>query len=767
MLALVERACLEMRDTQRLHQVIARCIDCAAQAGWRWVFHPARGSQKVPGMKRSGLLAMVVVCGACEGPGGPSGGPGTGGDPGEPGAPGEPGGDDGGDSTPWLTGGSFAVEVQSAAVVGNTASVTFRLTDGSGVPLDREGLLTDGEVTLAFGLSWLDQDDGQPGQYTSYVTQVQDSPLTGDSAVQATTESDGTFEAVDRADGVFRYTFATPIATKRPDRTQTVLVSGSRPVDGTDQRASAVFHFLLDGSPATVTREVVSDATCNACHGAIEGHGGRYTSTSACITCHTPQTTDPDTGNTLDFRVMVHRIHRGASLPSVLGGTPYQIIGRNQSVHDFSTVHFPQEIARCVSCHAGAQGNYWGARTAREACLSCHDNVSFTEPVPVGQVLHSGGVQPETAPCTVCHPASGSIAGVADVHMLPAFDPASPELVIELIDVINSGPGLAPTVRFRVELDGAPLDIATSPLTHLDATFAGPNTDYTSFWQATIQGAGAAGLLTAVDAPAGIFDYTTAGIAAIPVDATGSYSVGFEGYLQAVGGPRYAAASPVRAFAVTDVVPVERRQVVDSARCDGCHFDLAAHGGGRKGARYCVLCHNPSNANDERAAQLEGATILVESVDFKVMIHKIHAGEDLSQAYFVGGFPAPSALDPDGTPIDFGEVRYPRDRTDCAACHDGDTFTLPLAAGVLSSRREERTCVEDSSTDLNDFCEAPNWSLSEVVSIPPATAVCTSCHDAPSVAAHAEVMTTASGQESCATCHGPGSSLDVSVVHSL
>ena len=524
---------------------------------------------------------------------------------------------------------------------------------------------------------------------------------------------------------------------------------------------------MPDGGAVATTREVVNDESCTTCHGEIEGHGGRYTTTAMCVTCHSPQTSDPNTGNTVDFKVMIHKIHRGASLPSVLGGDPYVIVGggQNNTTHDFSTVHFPQEIARCESCHAGAQGDFW-QDAERKACTSCHDNISFSTPVPDGMVLHSGGTQPDNAPCTVCHPRTGSLAGVADVHLMPSFDPASPEVAIELRDVTASAPGQQPIVEFRVAVDGAPRDIIASPMTSLRATFAGPTSDYARFWQATIQGGGATGTIAPVDASNGVFTWQAAAASAIPADATGSYAVGFEGYLQAASDqPRYAALSPVRAFAVTDATPVSRRAVVDTDRCDGCHYDLNGHGGGRKGAQYCVMCHNPNNANDERAPRLEDTDVFVETVDFKVMIHKIHAGENLTQPYFLGGFPAQSAADPDGTPIDFGETRYPRALNDCAACHDGDSFALPVADGVLPSRHEVRTCLDAPGDDADALCE--NWPVAEAVMVPPQTAVCTSCHDAPSALIHAEVMTTEDGQESCATCHDPGSTQDVAAVHGL
>ena len=119
--------------------------------------------------------------------------------------------------------------------------------------------------------------------------------------------------------------------------------------------------FRPDGQPVTDTWDKTTNAACNRCHNTLSAHGGSRQDIKLCVTCHQPQTIDPDTGNTVDFKVMVHKIHRGESLPSVEAGTPYVIIGNSQSVHDFSNVVFPQDIRNCVRCHTpeATQNHVW------------------------------------------------------------------------------------------------------------------------------------------------------------------------------------------------------------------------------------------------------------------------------------------------------------------------------------------------------------------------------------------------------------------------
>jgi OmcA/MtrC family decaheme c-type cytochrome len=686
------------------------------------------------------------------------------------------------------------IEVLEAQIEGTVATATVKITDEEGTPLDREGRYTEGAVSLSFVLAHLGVDgDGDPGQYTSYTTNA---------IGQASGESNGTFEELGVAEGTYRYTFATPITVAGATATHTLGVYGRRTFEGVQYGDDDTLDFVPDGSAVTMTRAVVDDGACAQCHDTMEMHGGSRKSIALCVTCHTGQSTDPETGNTVDMRVMVHKIHRGAELPSVAAGVPYQIVGYNNSVHDYSDVVYPHALPDCATCHrseAAAQADYWKTKPTVASCTSCHDDLVFTDPDQAWQVRHIGEIEP-TDDCSLCHGATSGVAPITEVHMVPELAADRTEPFVTIQSVANTAPGELPTITFTV-LDrnvatGAttPRNIRTSPLTTLRATFAGPNTDFARYWQQTISTTN--GTLVDVDAANGVFAWTVPAAGAIPLDATGSYTVGIENALTYTLQPGYytdrgltcpptsnttcrVAGTPPRfAFPVTDDEATPRRQVVSADKCNACHTQLSFHGGGREDAEYCTLCHNANNVNEERVSRWEGAgeQPYVHTVHFKKMIHGIHMGEELTQPYLLGGNPSPSVTNPAGTMHDFGEVRYPSDPANCTKCHVGTTYRVPLEApDLLPSFDQIFACNEDPLLDDDSLCEpfsaqTPQTNLFvpiETITYYPEASACLGCHDAPHVAAHAWVMTTQTGLESCATCHGPGGEFDVDKVHGL
>ena len=112
----------------------------------------------------------------------------------------------------------------------------------------------------------------------------------------------------------------------------------------------------------TVTRDVIRTESCNTCHDQLAFHGGYAHGMDMCVMCHQPQNADPVTGNSLDLKVMAHKIHMGSQLPSVVGtsttpGVPYEISGfGGNSVSNFSTVIDPADPRRCEVCHSQTTG---------------------------------------------------------------------------------------------------------------------------------------------------------------------------------------------------------------------------------------------------------------------------------------------------------------------------------------------------------------------------------------------------------------------------
>jgi len=732
------------------------------------------------------LVLGALTFAACEGPRGPAGATGGNGDTGSTGDRGDTGstGDRGatgptGDTGPRGTSGDtgpagptgdtgragadgrtpvparagLQLVLESATLQNGAAKVRFTVKDGTGVPLDREGHFTEGAVELKFVLAWLDtRSDGTPGQYTAYTTRTQTGAA--GTAVQAWADAGGAFELLDPNAGEYEYTFAADVASADAAKTHTVGAWATRTYGLATCVANAEISFVPGGGTA-LEHSVVTQNACRQCHNPLRGHGGERRDVGLCVLCHTPQSSDPDTGNTVDFKVMVHRIHAAEVLPSVEAGRKYEFVADGVT-EDFSGTTYPQDVRRCTTCHDGAQSEPWKKMTQSyvypwaSLCTSCHDDRWFGDSAakPADMRMHSGGRKEDTT-CYSCH---GPTAGISvEKKHLKIAGIAAPEhtLSLQFIDVSNAGPGQAPSVKFQVMYDNQPRGILDAPtvLTQLAVTVAGPATDYAKAWQAVAQGNGASGTLTALS-EFGSFQYDFPAEAAMPADASGTYAFALEGWL---GDAVTVAPNPIRFVAITGT-EVARRTLVDGALCNRCHNDLSGHGGRRRDPQYCAMCHNADLDNSAGVARTQAGPVVAQSLQLKSLVHKIHRGVNLTQPFVVGAYPAPTAADPDGTPVDFGRTTFPGMLKDCSTCHVAGFQALPLA-GMLPAKSETYAC-DDTGTSATTYCSARHVSATTLT--PPATAACTSCHDQPDVAVHAELATDAQGREACGACHAAG-----------
>ncbi len=83
------------------------------------------------------------------------------------------------------------VKVYDASVADDgtiKARVKVQDRETSGIPLDKDGIETPGNVSLSFIAAYIPKDEEE---YTAYTTRPQTSPLPGNTAVQAGTDSGG------------------------------------------------------------------------------------------------------------------------------------------------------------------------------------------------------------------------------------------------------------------------------------------------------------------------------------------------------------------------------------------------------------------------------------------------------------------------------------------------------------------------------------------------------------------------------------------------
>ena len=165
-------------------------------------------------------------------------------------------GDGRGSLTPWTTSPGVSIEITDLAFTDAVATVSFTLTDGSGIAVDPAGSLTPGSIELGFVLAQLTQDlDGSAGQYTAYTTITATSPITGASAIQGATEATGTLRPIDVAQGTYQYDVAAALTGLAPGLTQTVGAYALR--TGAPAISSMTFSARPDHG-AVIAREVVT-----------------------------------------------------------------------------------------------------------------------------------------------------------------------------------------------------------------------------------------------------------------------------------------------------------------------------------------------------------------------------------------------------------------------------------------------------------------------------------------------------------------------------
>jgi OmcA/MtrC family decaheme c-type cytochrome len=648
----------------------------------------------------------------------------------------------------------LTIQVQSAAIASDgTISTTFTIADPQGLPLDITGITTPGPVSLSFLAAYIPK--GQE-QYVSYITRSATGPVIP-TTNQPAADSGGTTTQV--APGQYTYAFKTKATGVDPTTTNTIGIYGSRNLTSFNLNtayASTTFNFVPNGSAVVTTRDVIRDASCDRCHDQLSFHGGSRRGIALCVMCHTPQNVDPDTGNTLDLKVMAHKIHMGSQLTNL----PYQIVGFMGAVSDYSTVVDPADVRRCTVCHdqtTGAkQATAYLTEPTRVTCGSCHDNVNFAT-----GANHPAGAQPDDTKCAVCHIPQGSSdfdASITGAHVVPVDSSLLSGLNAAITKVAGGTAGTAPTVTFTLK-DNKGNGVPISALSSLSLTMAGPTVDYGY----TIFGSDVAstpGYVTESATKAscgsdGTCTYTFTH--AVPAKATGTYAIGLEtrrSETVLAGQPNqqsitYGALNPVSYFSVDGSTVAPRRLVVGLSNCNQCHVALSEHGSLRSNTLYCVMCHNPSNTDaTTRANATNPADKLLspQGINFNLLVHRIHFGPNATadgakNPYIVVGF--------GGSHNDFSMTRFPPfsptgspgDTRNCSICHtSGSEQNLPIG--------------------LNPVVDPQGWVNLNY----PVSDACSGCHTSQPEASHMVANTTTLG-ESCTVCHSAGAAYAVDQVH--
>ncbi|MFU8897008.1 MAG: OmcA/MtrC family decaheme c-type cytochrome [Gammaproteobacteria bacterium] len=766
------------------------------------------------------LLALSLTVAGCSGddgdtgPAGPAGSPGAAGPPGAPGTPGAPG-------APAPTGmpADLAIEITGVEIA-SPPVVTFTVRNENGVGYPG---LTAGQIgwTIAKLVP-----DGNTHTWRSYIRRVRDArPAAVEgwrdepamaSAIQSDSEpgTRGTLEHL--GSGEYRYTFAiditdvtTPVAVEyEPTLTHRIGLQVNAPLPRTN-----AWHDFVPATPGvapTVTRDIATTESCNSCHVNLGKHGGSArVEVAYCVTCHNPEHIEPNSGESLDMAVMIHKLHRGASLPRVAAGERYLVWGFSSAPKQFDRVVYPfesrarhadanQRTMACQKCHTDdaewaaefkstptPDGGNWKNVFSKAVCASCHEDLPGLGPAGAPWIDHTKADHTAYTEddCGFCHQDGGLMPAPAQAHRLDLFERA--RAVQTFIDGAPALDADAGTLTYRVRIeDAAGADRTPDATWQISLPY--PTVDYRT------RGVGAGdneapnhtGITTAGLTPDTEGFYTVVqALNANQVDAMvaagGSGLLVLRAALADAGDTLYIP-NVTAAFAITDATPVPRRDpVLAWDGCRNCHMGLTNHGAGtayNDNTQTCAVCHNSNWYHEGSGGRRpwwndpDSPTGGVRrNQGLMTTIHGVHNRSGFMSIAFEGG------KEPVVLPAMAAGSAGTRDLRYCLQCHVDGTFELPLPAGVAGPSVAALAGVDDVDMHLK---------------LTPAAGACASCHvDYSRVdldtgmstdPAWNHIKTMGGGisfgwswgmpdmrGEACALCHGPGAAYDLRPAHGL
>ncbi len=229
----------------------------------------------------------------------------------------------------------------------------------------------------------------------------------------------------------------------------------------------------------TAYSKVVAMESCNSCHAPLTAHGTRV-DPNYCVMCHNAGSTDFNTNNPINLKVMLHKLHGGKNVLTKDYQVNALVFKKTDPVTKaVSGTSFPQAIENCVTCHEtqyAPQADNWKNAPTIAACGSCHDGIDFASGAGVtladyragltfSPYGHIGGKQADNSKCSLCHAATD----IQTYHAAAVKTPHNSTLIAGVAEIayqlgtVSLNASRQPVVTFKITKNGTPVTSFATP----------------------------------------------------------------------------------------------------------------------------------------------------------------------------------------------------------------------------------------------------------------------------------------------------------------